>query len=221
MKPRVTLAVSRTAEGRRLVLSEQDGAYAISLEGQELMHSRVHTSEQLLAEVGLAGMERPRRVLVGGLGLGFTLRRVLELVGPKVAVEVAELLPDVVAWNREHMRVLNGDCLDDSRVTVRVGDVAALLRREKRATYDSILLDVDNGPVAMVATGNGSLYTVAGLRVVRQALRPRGRAVFWSAGPDAAFVARMRRAGFAVEAVPAKVHASAKRAAYMLYVGQT
>ncbi|WP_221032690.1 spermidine synthase [Actomonas aquatica] len=219
MKPRRSVAEARTAAGRRLVLSEQDGAWAISLDGQELMHSRAHASELALAEVGWAdlGTAAPRRVLIGGLGLGFTLRRMLELAGPDTVVEVAELVPAVVAWNREHLRELNGACLDDARVVVREGDVAAMIRQAPRGRYDLLLLDVDNGPVAMVAAGNASLYAAAGLRAVRRALRPGGRVVFWSAGPDEAFAARLRQVGFAVEAIPAKVHANAKRAAYMLY----
>ena len=222
MKPRVTLAEARTDEGRRLVLSEQDGAFAISLNGQELMHSRAHASEVLMAELGVPAVspETAVRVLVGGLGLGFTLRRVLELVGADAVVEVVELVADVVAWNREYLRGLNGAMLDDPRVQVRVMDVSQPIRTAKPGTYDTILLDVDNGPVAMVATGNASLYAAGGLRAVRAALKPGGRAVFWSAGPDERFAKRLAGAGFTVDAVPAKVHANAKRAAYMLYVGQ-
>lgn len=219
MKPRVTLAEARTGEGRRLVLSEQDGAYAISLDGQELMHSRVHASEQLMADLGLAAVDLGQaRVLVGGLGLGFTLRRVLERVGPQAQVEVVELVPEVVAWNREALRGLNGACLDDARVRVRVADVGQVIRAAKPGSYDCVLLDVDNGPVAMVAAGNAHLYAEAGLRAVGRALRVGGCAVYWSAGPDAALERRLTKLGWAAEAVPAKVHANAKRAAYMLYV---
>ncbi len=218
MKPRVTRAEARTAEGRRLVLSEQDGAWAISLNGQELMHSRAHASELLLADVGLDRVTASSgRVLIGGLGLGFTLRRVLERVADDAIVEVAELVPEVVTWNREHLRGLNGGCLDDPRVRVRAGDVATMIRAAQAGSYDVMLLDVDNGPVAMVAAGNAGLYAAGGLRAVKTALRPGGCAVFWSAGPDETFATRLRQAGFVVEAVPAKVHANAKRAAYMLY----
>ncbi len=220
MKPRVTLAEARTVEGRRLVLSEQDGAYAISLDGQELMHSRAHASEEQMADLALAGVApgASARVLVGGLGLGFTLRRVLEQAGAQAVVEVAELVPEVVSWNREYLRELNGAWLEDPRVRVWGGDVGRVLRRARVGEYDAIVLDVDNGPVAMVARGNAHLYGPGGLRAIRRALRPGGRTVFWSAGPDAGFAERLARAGFAVEAVPAKVYASAKRAAYVLYV---
>lgn len=220
MKPRIKLAEGRTTEGRTLVLSEQDGAYVISLQGQELMHSRAHASEELLGELGVAHIGRTEgaRVLVGGLGLGFTLQRVLAAVGPEAIVEVAELVPAVVEWNRTHLRGLCGAALEDPRVQVRIGDAARMVRAAKAAAYDAILLDLDNGPVALVAAGNASLYSGTGLQAVAKALRVGGRAVFWSARPDPAFAERLARARFTVEAVPAKVHAGARRAAYMIYV---
>lgn len=220
MKPRRALAEAFTPEGRRLVLSEHDGAFVVSLNGQELMHERAHASEVLLGRLGVAELEtrEAARVLVGGLGLGFTLRHVLAGLTAHAVVEVVELIPAVVAWNRSFLRGLNGECLDDPRVTVITEDVGKVIRMAAPGTYDRVLLDVDNGPVAMVAAGNEGLYSVAGLRAMRRALQPAGRAVFWSAGPDAAFVDRLKQAGFEVEAVPAKVHEKAKRSAYVLYV---
>lgn len=220
MKPRTLLAEARTGDGGRLTLWQQDGAYSISLDGRELMHERMSESERRLGELGVAGTSRiaTARVLVGGLGLGFTLRSVLAGLGAAAVVEVVELVPDVVAWNRTHLRGLNGALLDDPRVRVRVGDAAEIIRRAKRESYDALLLDVDNGPVAMVAKGNAQLYSPAGLRGVRRVLKRWGRAVFWSAGPDPAFARRLEQAGFRVEAVPVKTHAQAKRAAYLLYL---
>jgi spermidine synthase len=220
MKPRIKLAESTTSSGGVMALFEHDGDYVMNYEGKELMHSRANTSEQLLGEVGVQRLEAdaPGKVLIGGLGLGFTLRSVLDRVGPEVTVEVAELLPEVVAWNEAHLQSLNGSALADPRVTVQVEDVTRLIRKSEPSQYDVILLDVDNGPVAMVAEANASLYSNSGLLRIRTALKARGRAVFWSAGPDPRFENRLQRAGFRVKAVPAKVHDGARRAAYTLFV---
>jgi spermidine synthase len=220
MKPRVKLAESTTADGGAMTLYEHDGKYCISYAGQELMHSGANASEILLGEIGVERLEQDveARVLIGGLGLGFTLRSVLERVGPAVSVELVELLPDIVEWNRQHLKSLNGEMLNDPRVEIHTTDVVAYVRKAERARYDVILLDVDNGPVAMVSETNVSLYSNSGLRWLRGSLKPEGRAVFWSAGPDLRFEDRLKRAGFRVSKVPAKVHAGSKRAAYLLYV---
>jgi spermidine synthase len=201
-------------------LYEHDGVWSMSLNGAELMHSKASASERLLGELGIqrVGRNRPARILIGGLGLGFTLRAVLESVGQEAVVEVVELLPDVIEWNRQHLQELNGALLDDARVRVIAQDVGSVIRESEEDRYDAILLDVDNGPVAMVSAENRWLYSSKGLKAVRRALVPGGRAVLWSAGPDKAFENRLRQLGFTVEAVPAKVHESAKRAAYLLYV---
>ena len=203
-----------------MTLYEHDGKYCISYAGQELMHSGANASEILLGEIGVERLEQDveARVLIGGLGLGFTLRSVLERVGPAVSVELVELLPDIVEWNRQHLKSLNGEMLNDPRVEIHTTDVVAYVRKAERARYDVILLDVDNGPVAMVSETNVSLYSNSGLRWLRGSLKPEGRAVFWSAGPDLRFEDRLKRAGFRVSKVPAKVHAGSKRAAYLLYV---
>ena len=122
-------------------------------------------------------------------------------------------------WNRNYMQSLNGALVDDPRVEIRISNASTLIRKAKPGTYDSIMLDVDNGPVAMVAKNNFSLYSNTGLRAIRSALKPRGRVIFWSARPEPMFEPRFERVGFKVKAVPAKVHERAKRAAYMLYVG--
>ena len=203
-----------------MALYEHDGKYCISYAGQELMHSGANASEILLGEIGVELLERDAtaRILIGGLGLGFTLRSVLASTGPNVVVELIELLPEIVSWNREHLKSLNGELLDDPRLEIHTTDVVGYVRKAERARYDVILLDVDNGPVAMVAETNVSLYSNTGLRWLRGSLKPEGRAVFWSAGPDLRFEDRLKRAGFRVSKVPAKVHAGSKRAAYLLYV---
>jgi spermidine synthase len=220
MKPRIKLAETTTPDGSVLSLFEHDGAWSMSLNGAELMHSKASASECLLGELGIQTVQpgRPVRILIGGLGLGFTLKTVLETVGAEAVVEVVELLPDVVEWSHDHLQELNGRCLDDPRVRVVQGDVGAVIRKAPEGLYDAILLDIDNGPVAMVSAENRWLYSSKGLRAVRRALNPKGRAVLWSAGEDKAFENRLRQLGFSVRAVPAKVHESAKRAAYLLYV---
>jgi spermidine synthase len=157
--------------------------------------------------------------LIGGLGLGYTLKAVLAKAGPKAVVEVGELMPEVVEWNRTFMAALNGKLLADPRVQVRLGDVVATLARARPASYDAILLDVDNGPVPMVRAGNVRLYGPAGLANLKSRLRPGGRLAIWSAAPDHTFEARLRAAGFAAKAVPARLFATAKRSAYVIYVG--
>jgi spermidine synthase len=220
MKPRVKLAESTTADGGAMALYEHDGKYCISYAGQELMHSGANASEILLGEIGVELLEHDAsaRILIGGLGLGFTLRSVLASTGPNVVVELIELLPEIVSWNREYLKSLNGELLDDPRLEIHTTDVVGYVRKAERARYDVILLDVDNGPVAMVSETNVSLYSNTGLRWLRGSLKPEGRAVFWSAGPDLRFEDRLKRAGFRVSKVPAKVHAGSKRAAYLLYV---
>ncbi len=220
MKPRIKLAESTSPTGGLLELVEHDGSYSISLDGKELMHSRATASETLLGSLGVArlGRERVGRVLVGGLGLGFTLRSALESVGAETRVEAVEMIPEVIEWNRTHLKHLNGSCLDDPRVKIHTADVTRFLREAEPATYDAILLDVDNGPVAMVSEGNVSLYSKAGIRSICRALKQDGRIVFWSAGPDQKFEKRLGRAGLQVEAVPARSHETARCASYRLYV---
>ena len=203
-----------------MALYEHDGKYCISYAGQELMHSGANASEILLGEIGVELLEHDAtaRILIGGLGLGFTLRSVLAGTGPNVVVELIELLPEIVSWNRVYLKSLNGELLDDPRLEIHTTDVVGYVRKAERARYDVILLDVDNGPVAMVSETNVSLYSNTGLRWLRGSLKPEGRAVFWSAGPDLRFEDRLKRAGFRVSKVPAKVHAGSKRAAYLIYV---
>lgn len=201
-------------------LYEHDGAYSMSFRGQELMHSKASASELLLGKMGIDRIARtPKaRVMIGGLGLGFTLRAVLEGLGADARVDVVELLPEVVAWNRDFLQELNGTCLDDPRVHVVEGDVVEWIRQGIPNAYQAMILDVDNGPTGMVKASNDTLYSHSGLRAVRKALKPGGRAAFWSAGDDPHFKSRMQTVGFRIRAIPAKVHERAKRAAYMIYL---
>lgn len=218
MKPSELVAETTTPNGVRLTLHRHDGQHQIRLAGRVLMSTAQTHSEEELAEQGCARLTAGQRVLIGGLGLGFTLRRTLELAPAGVRVEVAELVPAVVDWNRAHLQSVNGALIDDPRVEVRIADVAAVLAAASAGSYGAILLDVDNGPFGLVAPGNARLYGSAGLHVLAGALRSGGRAAFWSAAPDRAFMARLARAGFRATARGAKAHPGARRAAYTLIV---
>lgn len=220
MKPSVTLAETTTPDGSTLSLHRHNGHYHMRVGGHGLVSTTAASSEARLADlacerVGKGGGEK---VLIGGLGFGFTLRRVLELLHTDVKVQVAELLPEVVAWNREHLQSVNGALVDDARVEILIDDVFAVLTRANAACYDAVILDVDNGPAALVDSGNARLYADPGLRILSRALRRGGRAVFWSAAPDRAFMTRLAAAGFRATTVRSKTHAKAKRGTRTLIV---
>jgi spermidine synthase len=207
MKPTRLLDRSVTPEGTPLTLHEHDGDLSIRIDGVELMSTRQHHSEERMAELACGDLrDHPAAaVLIGGLGLGFTLRETLRHLAADATVVVAELVPAVIAWNRNPAYALAGDVIDDPRVEVVAGDVADLLRAS-RDRFDRIMLDVDNGASGLTAAANDRLYSSQGLRAARAALRPRGRLAVWSAGPDPRFVARMEGAGFVVEVARARTH---------------
>ena len=198
MRPFETLDHVTTSEGRRLTLHHRDGDYFINLDGEELMASREPGSERALAELGcghLGATARPR-VLIGGLGLGYTLSSALDMLPTGATVVVAELFPSVVAWNRTHLLDLHGRALDDHRVRVFEGDVGEVLADSRQQPFDAILLDVDNGPDAWCLESNGRLYDRLGLAHIYRSLKPKGLLAVWSADRDPAFVKQLRKGGF-------------------------
>lgn len=222
MIPFRNLAQTRTPDGSVFSLHEHDGEFFLKLNGRQLMSTTSTSSELLLADLPCEGL-RGRTdvcVLIGGLGLGFSLLRVLELVGQHASVQVAELLPEVVAWNREFLGAFNGPLLNDPRVKILVDDVFKIIRRAPAASYDAILLDVDNGPTSFVQKKNSRLYDPQGFRIIARALKPGGRVAFWSANPEPGFLQSLARAGFKAEAIPAKAHERAKRAAHVIYLAK-
>ncbi|MFH1569994.1 MAG: hypothetical protein ABIL09_18520 [Gemmatimonadota bacterium] len=179
--------------------------YAIHVDGRQLMSNRVHGSEEALAELACDRLAaRPEaRVLIGGLGLGFTLAAVLRAAPPAARVVVAEVVPAIVDWNRGPAGAAAGHPLQDPRAAVFAGDVAEAFRDQQQA-WDAILLDVDNGPASLTRAGNGWLYGWEGLAAAHRALRPEGVLGIWSAKDDPAFTRRLQRAGFDVDPVPVR-----------------
>ena len=184
--------------GEQLRLFRRGADFMIVLDRNELMNSRMSGSEEALATMTIERLgNRDAHLLIGGYGMGFTLRAALAGLSPKGRVTVAELVPEIIAWAKNEMAALTGDCLDDSRVGLEVGDVADLIAAG--GGYDAILLDVDNGPDGIVREGNDRLYTRTGLGKARDALNPGGMLAVWSAAPDPAFARRLRDAGLEVE----------------------
>lgn len=186
--------------------------------GGDLMSTRMHGSEDALAHVALAriaGVANPR-ILIGGLGMGFTLAAALGRLGPQAQVVVAELVPGVVRWNRGPLGGHAGFPLDDPRAEVRETDVLALIRSQA-AAWDAILLDVDNGPGGLTQSDNDRIYALSGLLAARAALRPDGVLAVWSAHADRQFSERLHRAGFAVEEVPVRAHGN-KGARHLIWL---
>ena len=183
--------------GENLCLYQRDTEFSIKAGSYELMNSRLHGSEDALAKLACQKItQHPEaRILIGGLGMGYTVRSALNELGTKAQVVVAELVPAVVKWNRGFLTRLAGSPLEDNRVTLHVTDVALMIKKAK-CDYNAILLDVDNGPQALTRKDNDSLYSLKGLKTAFTALRPKGVLSIWSSGPEPAFARRLRKAGF-------------------------
>ena len=205
----------------QLQLYQSGELFSIKIPGRgDLMNSRAHGSEKALATLACEKLRRNAnpRLLIGGLGMGFTLAAALKMIGPAAEVVVAELVPEVVTWNRTLIGAVAGDPLDDQRSRVFVGDVADLIRQEQ-AGFDAILMDVDNGPEALVRQENNWLYSAAGLKATRAALRPRGVLAVWSASQDRPFSKRLRQAGFDVREHVVRPHRPGKGPRHHIWIG--
>jgi spermidine synthase len=207
VKPYEKLAEARTPNGTLLALYRHDGAYLIRADGVELMSTRRHLSEDRLAEVACAPLrERANaRVLIGGLGLGFTLRAALRELRGDAEIVVAELLPEVIEWNADPRFDLSAEAMRDPRVRVLHDDVIDVLRANRDA-FDAIMLDTDNGPDGMLMSENAPLYARTGIGDTVAALRPGGAVVYWSVGDDPKFARALRRAGLTVETLRVRAH---------------
>jgi spermidine synthase len=207
--------------GGTLSLRKRGDEFTLRCHDTELMTSLAHNSEEALAKLvcaKLSDLPEPA-ILIGGLGMGYTLGAALKEVGPKARVVVAELIPAVVEWNRGPLAHLAGHPLSDARVCVRVQDVAMLLQTELDA-YDGILLDVDNGPEGLTRDSNNWLYSPEGLSAAYTALRPRGTLAVWSSAPEKSFSMRLRKAGFAVEEIRVPVYSQAERDRHTIWLAK-
>jgi spermidine synthase len=208
-------------KGTRLRLLQRNDEFSIRIAGTtgELMNSRVHGSEDALATLAcerIAGQPSPS-VLIGGLGMGFTLAAALSSLGEDARVTVAELVPEVEDWNRGPLGAAAGNPLDDPRTDVYIGDVAELLKRSD-GQWDAILLDVDNGPEGLTRKENNWIYSPAGIAAAQQSLSPEGILAYWSAGQEHAFTERLRAAGFSVEAVTVRGLRPGKGAYHVIWL---
>jgi spermidine synthase len=210
MKPFERLGEARTPNGTLIALYRHDGAYLLRADGVELMSTRRHLSEDRLAEVACAPLaQAPRaRVLIGGLGLGFTLRAALRQLREDAEIVVAELLPEVIAWNADPRYGLSLAAMGDPRVLVVEDDVIDVLRAASGA-FDAIMLDTDNGPDGMLMLENTPLYSTRGIADTVAALRAGGSIVYWSVGDDPGFAGALRSAGLAVRTLTVRAHSTA------------
>lgn len=218
MIARELLGTAQVPGGEELRLYRHDKDFMIVLDRNELMSSRMSGSEVALATMTadrLKGRPAPR-VLIGGYGMGFTLRAALAALGKDARLTVAELVPEIIAWARGPMAELAAGCLDDRRVELVLADVANVIAGT-RGTYDAILLDVDNGPDGLVREDNNRLYNRRGLLAARDALRPGGVLAIWSAARDHAFAARLRKAGFAVDEVLVPARSNGKGPKHVIW----
>lgn len=220
---RELLGTAQVPGGEELQLFSHGRDFMIVLQRNELMSTRMRGSEEALATMTierlggerLAGRLVPR-LLIGGYGMGFTLRAALANLGPKAHVTVAELVPEIVEWARGPMAELTAGCLDDRRVLLRPGDVADAIMAGN-AAYDAILLDVDNGPDGLVRDENDRIYSRSGLQAAKRALTPGGILAVWSAAPDKAFAGRLQRAGFAVDEVQVSARGNGKGPKHVIW----
>jgi len=211
-----TLGSARAPDGGELVLYQRGGEFVIRVDGRELMSSRAHGSEEEMARRACGSGARD--VLIGGLGLGYTVRAALDALPADARVVVAEIVPAVVEWNRGPLAHLAGRPLEDLRVSVEVADVGRVLRAGRR--FDAILLDVDNGPVALTRKANHALYGPTGITVAKSALRRGGVLAVWSAHRDDRFVSRLRKAGFTPEAVDVPARGVAGGPMHTIFFGR-
>jgi spermidine synthase len=221
MIQRELLGTAQVPDGPELRLYRHDRDFMIVLGHNELMSSRMSGSEIALATETCARMTAgpAPRLLIGGYGMGFTLRAALETLGPKAEIVLAELVSEVIDWARGPMAELAAGCLDDPRVELVMDDVAYIICTA-RERYDAILLDVDNGPDGLTRDDNDQLYSMRGLRTAKAALRPGGILAIWSASPDKAFARKMQDAGFEVDEITVRARSNGKGPKHVIWFGR-
>ena len=219
MIPWSLLDKAQVPGGGELRLMQRGTEFSIRLGHNELMNSRVSGSEEALATIACARIQaRPRpQILIGGLGMGFTLRAALAMLGTEARIMVAELVPAVLKWAHGSMAEVFGNSLTDPRVSIRESDVGHVIR-SGRSKFDAILLDVDNGPEGLTRDSNDALYDLAGLSAARATLRPGGILAVWSSGPDLNFTRRLRKTGFEVDEVKVRANGSRGGARHVIWI---
>ena len=206
--------------GEELKLFRRGADHMIVLDRNELMSSRMSGSEEALADLVCARLSRRAapRLLIGGYGMGFTLRSALNALGKDARITVAELVPEIIEWARGPMAAMTGTCLDDKRVTLAMGDVVAMIAAAA-GKWDAILLDVDNGPDGLTRDANDWLYSMSGLAAARAMLSPGGLLAVWSAAPDRVFAKRFAEAGFKVEEIAVRARSNGKGGHHTIWIG--
>ncbi|WP_158813799.1 spermidine synthase [Methylocapsa sp. S129] len=219
MIPWLSLDTAKAPGGGELRLMRRGAEFSIRLGANELMNSRLSGSEEALATIPcLRIRDRPApRILIGGLGMGFTLRAALAALGDDASIAVAELVPAVVKWAQGPMAEVFGNSLSDRRVSLSEGDVGRVIK-SARSAYDAILLDVDNGPEGLTRQANDALYDTQGLSAARTALRPGGILAVWSSGPNRNFTLRLRHVGFGVEEIKVRANGARGGARHVIWV---
>jgi spermidine synthase len=221
MLPWRVLGTAIVPGGEEMRLYQRGAEFSIRVGAYELMNSRLHASEDAFGATVCERLSERRQpaILIGGLGMSFTLAEVLRMTGSGAAIEVAELVGEVIEWNRGPLAHLTNDATSDPRVRIQHVDVRLLINASV-AKWDAILLDVDNGPAALTSPANESLYSPAGLRAAARALKPEGLLGVWSSGSDRSFLARFERAGFAVEELGVRGHEKSKGPRYVIWIGR-
>lgn len=222
MTPRIHLGTAHVPGGEELQLYSRGDDFMIVLERNELMSTRMNGSEIALAEMTIERLSGNdgSHILIGGYGMGFTLRAALAMLGAKAKVTVAELIPEIIVWARGPMADVTAGCLDDRRVNLQIGDVGKAIAGAN-AGYDAILLDVDNGPDGLTRQGNDRLYSPAGLQAAKRALRPGGILAIWSAAEDRKFAKRLQKAGFTVDEVAVRARVGGKGPRHIIWFAQS
>jgi len=225
MSPYILLDKTSMPDGSLLALYQQDEEFILEYNGLELMSTGLTWSEQMLADLGCVDLlegasTRPEhpRVLIGGLGMGFTLKRVLELVGSPATVDVAELMNQVIEWNRTYLVQHNGPLLDDTRTNVILSDLFDCLGEGDM--YDAILIDIDDTPDALITQDNAKLYTPSFMALLRESLNLGGCLAYWMAAPSPRLEMALKKAGFNLKEHPAKPHEQSEETRHRIYVAR-
>jgi len=219
MKPWNTVGKAVSPDGTRLELVEHDGDYVIKADDLPLMSTRMHFSEMELARLVCTKLKSKAKVMIGGLGLGYTLRSALDLIPKDGVVVQVELVPEVIEWNKGPLGPFNNHPLKDTRTEIVQDDISKVIRQSQN-NYDSIMLDVDNGPSPSVNERNGWLYTDNGLRSIRNALKNGGKVAIWSANDEPRFISRMKRNGFLGEKHRIQAHQGKGGIRHVIFTGR-